>query len=67
MFRHNGLPGLDAWITREPDFGDEPECDCADRAPPGKDWVCPECGAEWLADEEELNGTTPQPDKERDA
>lgn len=29
------------------------ECDCADRAPHGRDWICPKCDAEWLAEEDD--------------
>ena len=33
---------------------DEDDCGCADRAPYGQDWKCPDCDAEWPADEESI-------------
>lgn len=37
-------------------MGDDDEeelCDCADRAPSGKYWVCPKCDAEWPPEDDE--------------
>ncbi|MDX2277693.1 MAG: hypothetical protein NW206_19760 [Hyphomonadaceae bacterium] len=42
---------------------DAEPCDCADRAPRDRVWICPKCDAEWVPEEDEPNA--PSQDEQR--